>query len=129
MAFLFLFFYSFLKKFEKVEKTGIISTKFSLRCTPSVKLGVYICVLKSIPNNRLKSEVQLNKYETDPYSLQIFPINMSVCLIISVFCKSFELICEPEITPVSYQVENLQKSKQKQLHNQCSVHKSYKPRK
>ena len=29
----------FLKKFEKVEKTGIISTKFSLRCTPSVILG------------------------------------------------------------------------------------------
>ena len=74
---------------------------------------VYICVLKSISNNRLKSEVQLNKYETDPYSLQIFPINMSVCLIIFVFCKSFELICEPDITPVSYQVENLQKAKQK----------------
>ena len=31
---------NFLKKFEKVEKTGIISTKFSLRCTPSVILGV-----------------------------------------------------------------------------------------
>ena len=30
----------FLKKFEKVEKTGIISTKFSLRCTPSVILGL-----------------------------------------------------------------------------------------
>ena len=29
----------FLKKFEKVEKTGTISTKFSLRCTPSVILG------------------------------------------------------------------------------------------
>ena len=28
----------FLKKFEKIEKTGIISTKFSLRCTPSVIL-------------------------------------------------------------------------------------------
>ena len=44
-------------------------------------------------------EVQLNKYETDPYSLQIFPINMSVCLIISVFCKSFEPICEPTWEP------------------------------
>ena len=29
-----------LKKFEKVEKTGIIATKFSLRCTPSVILGI-----------------------------------------------------------------------------------------
>ena len=29
-----------MKKFEKVEKTGIISTKFSLRCTPSVILGI-----------------------------------------------------------------------------------------
>jgi len=29
-----------LKKFEKVEKTGIISTKFSVRCTPSVILGL-----------------------------------------------------------------------------------------
>ena len=28
-----------LKIFEKVEKTGIISTKFSFRCTPSVILG------------------------------------------------------------------------------------------
>ena len=40
MAFIiFFFFYFFLKKFEKVEKTGIISTKLSLRCTPSVILG------------------------------------------------------------------------------------------
>ena len=39
MAFI-IFFFSFLKKFEKVEKTGIISTKFSLRCTPSVILGI-----------------------------------------------------------------------------------------
>ena len=28
-----------MKKFEKVEKTGFISTKISLRCTPSVILG------------------------------------------------------------------------------------------
>ena len=34
-----LYFFFFLKKFEKVEKTGIISTKFSVRCTPSVMLG------------------------------------------------------------------------------------------
>ena len=34
------FFFFFFKEFEKVEKTGIISTKFSLRCTPSVILGL-----------------------------------------------------------------------------------------
>ena len=39
MAFITFF---FLKKFEKVEKTGIISTKFSLRCTPSVILGALV---------------------------------------------------------------------------------------
>ena len=31
-----------MKKFEKVEKTGIISTKFSLRCTLSVILGLLL---------------------------------------------------------------------------------------
>ena len=35
----FIIFFFFFKKFEKVEKTGIISTKFWLRCTPSVILG------------------------------------------------------------------------------------------
>ena len=41
MAFIYIYIYIFfLKKFEKVEKTGIIATKFSLRCTPSVILGV-----------------------------------------------------------------------------------------
>ena len=34
-----------MKKFEKVEKTGIISTKFSLRCTPSVILGIIIITI------------------------------------------------------------------------------------
>ena len=67
--------------------------------------------------------MQLNKYETDPYFLQIFQSNLSVCLIISVFCKSCEPICEPEITPLLYHLENLQKSKP--FHVQCSVQKSY----
>ena len=35
---LLLYFFFFIL-FEKVEKTGIISSKFSLRCTPSVILG------------------------------------------------------------------------------------------
>ena len=34
---------------------------------------------------------------TDHCFLQIFQSSMSVCLIISVFCKSCEPICEPEI--------------------------------
>ena len=58
-----------------------------------------------------------------------FESNTSVCLIISVFCKSCKHICESEITPVLCHIENLQKSKQKQFHVQCSVHKSYKTRK
>ena len=36
------FFVFFLKKLKKVEKTGITSTKFSLRCTPSIILGMLI---------------------------------------------------------------------------------------
>ena len=35
-----LLYFFFFFKFEKVEKTGIISTKVSLRCTPSVILGL-----------------------------------------------------------------------------------------
>ena len=59
---------------------------------------------------KYKLYIQLNKYETDPYFLQIFQSNTSVCLIISVFCKSCEPICEPEITPVLYHLENQNKN-------------------
>ena len=41
MACLYIYIF-FFKNFEKVEKTGIISTKFSLRCTPSVILGTQV---------------------------------------------------------------------------------------
>ena len=45
--------------------------------------------------------VQPNKYETDQYNLQIFQCDTSVCLNISVFCKSCEpMLCEPEIVLV-----------------------------
>jgi hypothetical protein len=44
-----------------------------------------------------QSILQLNKYETDPYFRQIFQSSTSVCLIICVFSKSCEPICEPEI--------------------------------
>ena len=50
--------------------------------------------------------VQLNEYQTDPYDLQYFQSNITVCLIIHLFCKS----CEPEI------VLQFCKSKQKQFH-------------
>ena len=48
----------------------------------------------------------VNKYETDLYFFQIFKSNASVCLIISMFCKSCEPICDPEITPVLYHLDN-----------------------
>ena len=54
-------------------------------------------LLSSTKGEENRIELQLNKYETDPYFLQIFQSNTSVCLIISVFCKSCKPICEPEI--------------------------------
>ena len=71
----------------------------------------------------------IDTYETEPYFLQIFQSNASVCLIISVFCKSCEPICEPEITPLLYHLENLQKSKQNNLTFSVQCTKSYKTRK
>ena len=41
----------------------------------------------------------------------------------------FSEVSDNLITPVLYHFENLQKSKQKQFHVQCSVHKSYKTQK
>ena len=64
--------------------------------------------------------VQLNKCETGPYFLQYF---QCTTMFISVFCKSCKTICKPEITPVLYHLKNLQKSRQKQFHVQCSVYK------
>ena len=58
--------------------------------------------------------VQLNKYETDQYFLQLFQSTTTVCLIIHVFCKS----CEPEIVFVLIFT----------ISEQFHVHKSYKPR-
>ena len=39
MAFIYIYIYFIFLKFEKVEKTGIVATKISLRCTQSVILG------------------------------------------------------------------------------------------
>ena len=50
-------------------------------------------------------KIQLNEYETDPYFPHFFLSNMTVCLIIYVFCKICVQECEPEIV--------LKKSKQK----------------
>ena len=62
---------------------------------------------------KLNILLQLNKYETDTYFLQIFQRNASFYLIILVFCKScepiHEPICEPEITHVLYHFENQNK--------------------
>ena len=85
-------------------------------------LNDFFCASEALETN----EIQLNKYKTDPYFLQIFRSNTSVSSIISVFCKSCKPICEPEIAPVLYHLENLQKSKQTQFHVQCSVHKTRK---
>ena len=86
--------------------------------------------------------VQLNKYETDTYFLQIFQSDTSVWLIISVFCKICELKTEhesePEIvlkvlqltfrlTPLTSAAIFLEQF-QVHFHVQCSVLKSYKTR-
>ena len=69
-------------------------------------LNDFFCASEALETN----EIQQNKYETNPYFLQIFQSNMSVCLIISMFCKSCEPICEPEISPVLYHLENQNKN-------------------
>ena len=55
-------------------------------------------------------------YEIEPYFLQFFQSNTTVCLIIHVFCKS----CEPEIV---LKIKTVIKIKTK------TIHKSYKTRK
>ena len=45
----------------------------------------------------IEKNIQLNKYETEPYFPRIFLRNTSVCLIIPVFCKICELNTEHEI--------------------------------
>ena len=59
--------------------------------------------VKSKSWSMIMFQIQLNKYETDPYILQIFQSNTWVCLIISVFYNSVfykscePMLCEPEI--------------------------------
>ena len=61
-------------------------------------MNVYVNYVKVYFCLQIKStQVQLNKYEADPYFPQIFHSNTTVCLIISLLCKSCEPICEPEI--------------------------------
>ena len=52
----------------------------------------------------MKNKLQLNEYETEPYFLQIFQSNTTVCLIIQVLCKS----CGPEIALNSNQNRSAQ---------------------
>ena len=57
----------FLKKFEKVEKTGIIFTKVSLRCTPSVILGL-ISILEFDQN----SNILLNRNNKPIFDVELY---------------------------------------------------------
>ena len=50
-----------MKKFEKVEKTGIITTKFSLRCTPSVILGCYWNLISLLHQPVIKNQLPSTK--------------------------------------------------------------------
>ena len=71
-----------------------------------------------VPKRNLKKlldyagKVQLNKYETNPYFIQFFQRNRTICLIIHVFCQS----CEPVLVFVLICI----------LAEQFRVHKSYK---
>ena len=55
-------------------------------------------------NEFCSQTLQLNEYETEPYFLQIFQSNTTVCLIIHVLCKS----CGPEIALNSNQNRSAQ---------------------
>ena len=70
MAFIFFFFFL---KFEKVKKTGIMSKKFSLRCTPSVILGYQLCTIINCKTN-LVFDILLDKQQSDQVFLRIFQI-------------------------------------------------------
>ena len=61
MAFIYIYFF-FLKKFEKVEKTGIISSKFSLWCTPSVILGMLPILCMRLRVSRPERKTQTHDY-------------------------------------------------------------------
>ena len=62
-----------MKKFEKVEKTGIISTKFSLLCTPSVILGLHaLFEAKSLCSSVLNKKESEKKMYTKIYKVHVF---------------------------------------------------------
>jgi hypothetical protein len=64
--------------------------------------------------NNIFCRLQLNKYETEPYFLQFFQSNMTVCLIIYEFCKSER---EPEIV---LKIKTVIKIKTKTISRSCS---------
>ena len=53
--------YIYISFFEKVEKTGIITTKFSLRCTPSVILGCYWNLISLLHQPVIKNQLPSTK--------------------------------------------------------------------
>ena len=80
------------ESFKEHKFTGVINHCVSME-KPAKNKQVQVLSLFET-----QEYVQLNKYKTDPYIPQIFQSNTSVCLIISVFCKSCEpMLCEPEI--------------------------------
>ena len=83
------FCYEFQTRFAKeayLDKTDKIFKLF-IRVEKRWDLQSKICTLP------IHAFIQLNEYKTDPYFLQNFQSDMTVCLIIHMFCKS----CEPEI--------------------------------
>ena len=69
-----------------------------------------------LTNNLLNCEIlmhlQLNEYETNPYFLQFFQGNTTVCFIIYVFCKLRVQKREPEIVLKKPKQKTAQESKQ-----------------
>ena len=95
-----------MKKFEKVEKTGIISTKFSLPCTPSVILGwscmrfaVHIGMKSFLKDNfllKIDPDFRVNKYsplifrQKAPKNQKCYNLDTSV--LFNLYFKGYKLI-------------------------------------
>ena len=64
-----------MKKFEKVEKTRIISTKFLLLCTPSVILGQ---ILKNVTKKFSEIDPKIGKEIVPKIFHEIFTVHMNL---------------------------------------------------
>ena len=70
--------------------------------------------------------VQLNEYETDPYFLQIFQSNTTVCLIIMCFVRVANMIANLKLSKRKSKQKMTQETKQKQFYIHNHVRNSYK---